>query len=540
MVQLCSRCGAGGTMEPLRACTIVEGGACAACIESSAIYRQIRQLEKEIAILKAKRRVLATTINAKHDPFIHKLPPEIGSHIFRLCLPRSNPHIYDQYLPHMWEWNMPLKLGAVCRKWRQLAWATPNLWVTPLLNIKPSTPLSLAKSLPGLLREWLGRSGLLSLTIFFHHTGYSERPPSDYDLKKADEFRVLKLKTATYLVIEVIELYWGRLENLHLVLVPDVHASFSGSMQPNKITFLELKAPCGADERSPRLKFITASKPNPKYLILVGFPPTSIDIGWDNVTHAMLGRLYFSELVEVLQRAPALEYCHIFDEQEAWDIDDDTIIVHPRLRSLNTCYSSRDIFNVISFPSLEEWVHNMNMGNGQHDCASMISFLDRSNCFLKILDFQGDIPEDLPDFLQATPFLESLCLPFAFTVEDTAIMDDIFTRMSRSTPVSSVEGTASGSFLPHLQYIECGAIDDIFPFTWALIPQLYHQGHRRSLTLECRAGGAYESQISDETALELLQLVEEGVALQIYSRDEKDLLKKLRKKLRRKMRKRNQ
>ena len=26
-------------------------------------------------------------MNTIHDPFIHKFPPEIGSHIFRLCLP---------------------------------------------------------------------------------------------------------------------------------------------------------------------------------------------------------------------------------------------------------------------------------------------------------------------------------------------------------------------------------------------------------------------------------------------------------------------
>ena len=84
MVQLCSRCGAGGTGDPPVTCSMVEGGPCAACSESAAIYLQIRQLEEEIAELKAKRRALATTMNANHDPFIHKLPPEIGSHIF--CL----------------------------------------------------------------------------------------------------------------------------------------------------------------------------------------------------------------------------------------------------------------------------------------------------------------------------------------------------------------------------------------------------------------------------------------------------------------------
>jgi len=404
MVQLCSRCGAGGTGDRPVTCTMMGGGPCAACRESAAIYYQIRQLEEEIAELKAKRRVLATTINANHDPFIHKLPPEIGSHIFYLCLPSLDTPMSTS-TPGQ-EWKRPLKLGAVCRKWRQLAWATPNLWSTLLLKIKPSTPRSLAESLPDLLREWLGRSGLLPLTLFFDHAGYSETPPgTSFGLRRAEETRVEILKTATDLVIEVINLYWGRFENLYLNLVADVHERISGSMQPNKITSLELGV---YGDRLPTQKFITESKPNPKYLSLIEFPPTSIDIRWDNVTHAMLGSLYLEECVEVLQRAPALEYCHIYGLPDDPTIDFDIVILHPRLRSLNSNHNSQDLLYVINVPSLEEWTHDM--GDEQYDCASMVSLLDRSNCFLKVLNLEGDLPEDLSALLQATPLLESLCL----------------------------------------------------------------------------------------------------------------------------------
>jgi hypothetical protein len=50
------------------------------------------------------------------------------------------------------------------------------------------------------------------------------------------------------------------------------------------------------------------------------------------------------------------------------------------------------------------------------------------------------------------------------------------------------------------------------PFSWNRIPQLYRQGHRRSLTLK---SAAEESHISDEIALQLLKLIDEGVDLQI-------------------------
>jgi hypothetical protein len=545
MVQLCDYCGGGGTGDPPVTCTMVEGDPCAACSESRAIYLQIRQLEEDIATLKAKRRVLATTINANHDPFIHRLPPEIGSHIFRLCTPSLNSPIWDPCMPRIetWNfrslikgWNMPLKLGAVCRKWRQLAWATPNLWVAPLLKINSWTPLSLVKLLPDLLREWLGRSGLLPLTIFFHHTGYSEIPADTsfaYPLKLAEETRVETLKTATDLVIEVIDLYWGRFEKLHLNLVADVHERISGSTQPNKITSLELAI---NGDRSPTQKFITESKPNPKYLSLINIPPTSIDIGWDNVTHAALSELYFEESVEVLQRAPALECCHISGiPYQCWDdptIDLDTVILHPRLRSLNTNYNTESLFYVINAPSLEEWTHDLS--DIQNDCPDLISLLETSNCFLKVLKLKGNLPDDLCDLLQATPFLERLYLPFSWPT-CTAKLDDMFTRMSGTTldsDVSSVEGAALGSFLPHLRFLECRASPNptIYSFTWDLIPHLYHQGHRWSLTLDF---WVHESVISDETALQLLQLVEEGADLRICEVDTKrDLLKKFRKRMR--------
>lgn len=84
MAQLCSCCEGGGSRKQPVTCTMMEGGPCAACKESAAIYHQIRH---EITKLKAKQHILATTMNPNHNPFIHKLPPEIGSRIFEWCLP---------------------------------------------------------------------------------------------------------------------------------------------------------------------------------------------------------------------------------------------------------------------------------------------------------------------------------------------------------------------------------------------------------------------------------------------------------------------
>jgi hypothetical protein len=97
-------------------------------------------------------------------------------------------------------------------------------------------------------------------------------------------------------------------------------------------------------------------------------------------------------------------------------------------------------------------------------------------------------------------------------------MDDILARIFRPAPASGiilVEGLdhTPESFLPRLQFMECNTVGRDAPFAWDRIPQLYRQGHRRSLALKTIVN---KSDISDETALQLLQLADEGLDLQIF------------------------
>jgi len=229
-------------------------------------------------------------MNAIHDPFIHKLPPEIGSHIFFLCLLTLNYEELNLWAGR-WAWVRALRL--VRRRWRQLAWTTPDHWDTLYLRIQRSTERSLAELLPGLVHEWLSRSGMRPLTIFFRHSGCSD-PYSDL----SNESTVKTLEFATDLVIEVINLNSDRWKNLHLDVRADILERLCGSIQPNQLLFLEL----GVDgERSPTQKFIMKSKPFPTQSRLINFSPTSIDIGWDNITRANLRNLSADEWLEVLQ-----------------------------------------------------------------------------------------------------------------------------------------------------------------------------------------------------------------------------------------------
>jgi hypothetical protein len=196
---LCSRCKGVDPEDLPVACTVLEGGPCSACEERSNIRSQIKRLEEEIIKLKEKHHGLRTTMNAIHDPFIHKLPPEIGSHIFYLCIPTSHLTVigtdYTQEAV-----TQALRLGAVCRKWRELAWATPNLWETLLITVMPSRLHTLVRSLPGLISEWLDRSGVLPLTILFFQLCWETS--NDTEKEEFDD--------AITRIIEVINLHSGR------------------------------------------------------------------------------------------------------------------------------------------------------------------------------------------------------------------------------------------------------------------------------------------------------------------------------------------
>ena len=560
----CSRCQGAEVEDRPIPCVMLEGSPCSACKERSTIRQKVKQLEEEIIKLKAKYNSLTTTMNAIHDPFIHKLPPEIGSHIFRLCLPTLDHRERDYWVDRIpAEWAVPLRLGAVCRRWRQLAWATPNLWETLFLTIGPSTRHSLAASLPGLLREWIGRSGALPLTILFVHSGWPDgidgddtlpegESPSDEEFLSEDEplseddstsedespselegdsadnstfdnCTIDTLEAMTDLAIEILNFQSGRWRSLYVHAGADIFKRFSDYTQPMQLVELELSLNLAAHAEQSQWetpKFKMDSEPNPTYLKLTNFPVTSTNIRWDSITHATLYGICLGEGLNFLWRAPCLEYYRVFISK-THEISHNTHVLHPRLRSLHlvsTISSNVEIFlGEINLPSLEAWTQNTS--DHRLPVGAMLSFLNRSCCSLKALNLEAIPPQsmDLISLLQALPSIEWLQLYFEWGFRDTTVMDDILTRIFCSAPGGSdiLADATLESFLPQLQFVECLTDSPAAPFSWDRIPQLYRQGHRRSLALR---SAAFPSHITDETGMQLLQLVDEGVCLEIHDK----------------------
>ncbi|KIM37043.1 hypothetical protein M413DRAFT_448761 [Hebeloma cylindrosporum] len=520
---LCSRCRFNPEPEdqPIN-CVVLDGSPCSPCKERAAILRQIKQLEEEIMKLKAKHHALGTTMNAIHDPFIHKLPPEISSRILSLSLPTLDKgEDYPKALHGQWsiirnEWTVPLKLGSVCRKWRQLAWATPDLWTTLYVRIKLSMPHSTAEFLPGLLREWLNRSGILPLTIyFFPHDDYSDFRSDDTYPGGADDWTDILDITAS-LVIDLLNSHSGRWRSIYLRANPAILERFSCSTEPKQLVSLELSDTTDSDIPFSSLKFMTASELGPTHLKLTCLPLTSINIRWEKITHATLSGISDDEALDFLRRAPNLEYYHVRAQSSPAIVQKP--ILHPQLRSLNLLPDvSKNVLDALTLPFLEEFTHDSTYDDDL-PLEAMLSFLKRSGCCLKLLQLRTGpwCSADLDRFLQALPFLEHLYLHVSGDFEPTE-MDGILSRIFGSAPSSGdiSLNAPHESFLPMLQFMEC-RIDGttIPPFTWEYIPQLYLQGHRQSLTLKCAASN---SDISEETALRLLQVVDKGFDLRIPS-----------------------
>jgi len=136
---------------------------CAACTEDMELEKEMKGLEDLIEKIKTKRRAPRTAMNRNHDHLVHKFPPEIVSQIFMQYAPtgaffgdRSNDRSH------------PLYLGVVCQKWRQLAWATPELWSMLRFGFRLNGVHDTSyKVLPQLVTECLERSASLPLTVDF-------------------------------------------------------------------------------------------------------------------------------------------------------------------------------------------------------------------------------------------------------------------------------------------------------------------------------------------------------------------------------------
>jgi hypothetical protein len=458
-------------------CEVLDGKPCAACTEDINLEKEIVQLGHSIEKLQTRRRALRTVMNENHDRLIHKFPSEIASHIFIQYAP-PNVSRYKE------DRSTPLRLGAVCRKWRQLAWATPQLWSSLVVEVtgRGEHPLQF-------IDEWLERSASLPLIIkFYDYSGQVHEVSSK--------------------AIKILNKHSARWYDMHFDIPAYCLHHLCGSSQGNILCRLVLRHSLVPVMSSKFSIFSMMSKPRLTHLKLLTVGLSCVDIIWNNLTVASIYYIGVDECVELIRRAPLLQTLRLRAINSPSGIFPlpNTRIVHPHLHSLELSHIKATsvfagIFDSVCFPSLEQWI--------QGDCdlllENMISFIGGSSR-LKIFKINmGDIPcHRVAEFLRHLYTLELLELRSVLHFTHSLIIE-LLDMLCTSAQFQSL------LFLPRLKSLEF-VCEGSFP--WESLPQIFASSRWRSLKVKVNThSGGHD--IVDKTAKLLRDLVDEGFDLSI-------------------------
>ena len=435
-------------------------------------------------------------MNANHDPFVLKLPPEIASYIFLLSMEerdtREIPSRGD-CLP------TPFCLGAVCSGWRQLARSTPALWTMLAFTLPDS---KIMEDLPHLVADWLERSGGLPLTLHVSLSTTYHNPPLDI---------------GHALVIDALNQHSRRWCDVKFNLPSDYIARLCCNSPPEQLRDLSIDE--GADNLP--LTFRMNARPSPTKFKIWGLLLEAVDVAWDNLVHLDLNCTTLDGILQVIRDAPLLEICSL--RFISPPIDDfripEIIIRHPYLQTFQLVVLEQTgvfykLINSLELPSLESWSVDFVELEESMVLGIMTSFLKRSGCRLKTLNMEqhhAPAVEDFERFLQAVPYLQHLhvACPPPYDRSLTPVMDNILERISTS-PAMQTRHTAV--FLPDLQLLQ---LTGHKLNAWACIPLIFRLPHRKLLKVDISMCSVT---IGDNVLEELVELVDQGIELDICDR----------------------
>ena len=454
-------------------CVMPDGDRCSACTEDIALEQQLKELKRLMEKIHIKRRALRTVMNQNHDRLIHRFPPEIASRIF------FHYSLITRFMETYAKTNT-LFLGAVCQKWRQLAWATPKVWTWIYINDKVIYRWN--SNAAKLLAEWLERSAALPLTIRF--VG-----PSNGD-------------SAVYCVVtDLLNKHSARWYDIRLVIPACHFHRLGGSPQQNILHKLAISPIISRNEELSMFRI----ECSPIELRLMDWSLKYVDILWNNLTVVLLTSLVLDEFFEVLRRAPLLATITLLDIKPLSGNFGVPItrISCPDVRSLELRYIESEVvlgqlLNLICLPSLEQW----SLRWCPFPLNAMILFIESLSFRLKTFRILGDsdIPNRIHDLLRSLPSIEVLQL--GFIVDDKPPTEILFFELLCSP--------SETSFLPHLQTLEFDH-DLLVPLEF--LPRIFTAPHRQSLQPEVDYHNILG--IEDETAARFLELVDEGFKLRV-------------------------
>jgi len=328
--------------------------------------------------------------NNRCDPFSSHLPPEITSHIFSIYTEAFNSS-FDVRDPPT-ERSGPLLLAAVSKRWREVAFSTPQLWNTLNIHISWPVPSNMPREID-LAKQWLDRSSELPLYLslrIFHSIHISH--------DQIDTLRPL---------FHLIRNFAPRWHILALIFSTKLYDTFlDGLTCAPRLHTLRLIDHSGDG------RFYLPQTPLLKHLEISNHFLSDIIVEWGNLKNFEANDFAVDEVFELFRRAGRLSSCRlggISSELSRYPIPA-TPLTHSALKRL--CLAPSDLsereleilFRFLIFPSLEKLEYE---GKWFFPLDGLILFINCSYCQLTHFDLSGDLTEvtdnDLVSLLSSMP-----------------------------------------------------------------------------------------------------------------------------------------
>ncbi|KAF8963298.1 hypothetical protein BDZ97DRAFT_2059185 [Flammula alnicola] len=462
--------------DPIK-CTLSEGKPCNPCLELTELDAQLAQA---LADFEQKRRLLKSKVNNLHDPLAH-VPVEIASEIFTWYHEETyRPSIFGDS-PESKQ-GSPLRLAAVCKTWREIAFKTPQLWTSLYIMHNPvqTPPLHLE-----LVAQWLGRSSKMPLYIRLQYTYTEEEDWEDY-----------VYPASLFALIRDYAPWWNA---LNLVMPTFFYDDFIRKVEGAPLLEYLRLSPIDVELEKYLPTFYLGKTPCLRSLDISRLYLTSVRIEWGNLTKIQFKNLGVDEILEVLSRGPRLVDCKFPDILENFSIFDlpTPFLVHNSLRYLHlhpdetTNEDLRVLYNRLVLPSLRHFSY----AEGYVGCVevdSLLSLFTRSRS--PITHFSLAIPQSslLRDYNTIIQILENLPsithLSLTWMEENTrsaSITNSFLRRMaSFSSMQHDTDISRTNAFLPSLesfQYEEWWPSENL---SWGCLADIFHNPVEDSQTVK--------------------------------------------------------
>ncbi|KAF7334451.1 F-box domain-containing protein [Mycena venus] len=246
-------------------------------IRIAEIEAETQKLESAIHALRSERDVLQTRLNSYKYPVSTSLPNEIISEIFVHFLP-----VYPLCPPSSGILS-PTVLTHICRKWREIALASPLLWRALRFE---SMDDNAGEEQIRVLASWITRSGSCPLSI------------------QMDD-HIHMSNTSAAKILEVILPHRARWEHINLVLAPSHLLNIEGPIP--QLRELGIRIP----HQVAPLPFTLQIAPRLRVVTLWDFPCPSQFLPWSQLTSLTLVAKEPHECTSILAQTVNLVHCKL-------------------------------------------------------------------------------------------------------------------------------------------------------------------------------------------------------------------------------------